>query len=154
MNGKAEVEPESHTGSPDNDPTDELLIAGLAEGWTHAEAGKQAGVSAKTVQRRLKDPEFAGAVARRRRERVERLTAQLITASDAAVCVLRDALGSGDPKVSLRAATLILSHTGRFHGGEEEREVARRQDELELRVQESLDTMTAIAGVAGEGGRT
>ncbi len=92
MNSNAGVESESYTGSPDNDPTDDLLIAGLAEGWTHAEAGKLAGVCAKTVQRRLRDPEFTGAVARRRRERVERLTAQLITASDAAVSVLRDAL--------------------------------------------------------------
>lgn len=152
MNDNSEVEPEGDD-SPEQEPEDDLLIAYLAEGWTHAEAGKQAGVSAKTVQRRLKDPEFAGAVARRRRERVEWLTAQLITASDAAASVLRDALGSDDPKVSLRAATLILSHTGRFHAGEEEREVARRQDELELRVQESLETMTRIAGVTGDGGR-
>ena len=51
------------------DDTNNLIVASLAEGATHAEAGRIAGVSAKTVQRRMRNPAFTRMVAERRRER-------------------------------------------------------------------------------------
>ena len=135
-------------GDEGRPPEDELMIIYLAEGWSHRQVAGQVGASTKTIQRRMADPEFAAAVATRRRERVGQLSGQLISATDGAVAVLRDALNSDDPKVSLRAATLILDNANRFHRGEEERELARRQDELEQRVQELTG---GAAGASGAG---
>ena len=142
MSNNPEVEPEG--GIDHEDERDDLLIACLAEGWTHQRAADQAGVSTKTVQRRMGEPRFAAAVSRRRRERVERLTGQLITSSDTAVSVLNDLLASDDPKVKLRAVSLALGHASGFHRGEQERELARRQDEMDERLQEAIDAMTEI----------
>jgi hypothetical protein len=130
---------------------DDLMIIYLAQGWTHQQVAGQVGVSTKTVQRRMADPGFAAAVTKRRRERVGQLSGQLITATDGAVIVLRNALDSDDPKVSLRAATLILDHANRFHRGEEEREMARRQDELEQGLQDALDALAVITGGTNPG---
>ena len=151
MDNDPAVEPEE--GDEYRDEQDELIIACLAEGWTHQHVGEQVGVSTKTIQRRMGEPSFAAAVAKRRRERVEQLTGQLITASDGAVGVLRDLLASDDPKVQLRAATLTLGHANRFHQGEQDRELARRQDEMDQRLQEAIDAMAGITGGTYEGGQ-
>jgi hypothetical protein len=132
---------------------DDLLIELLGEGWTHQRVADSAGVSTKTVQRRMNDPAFAAVVSRRRRERVAQVSGRLITTSDRAIDVLREALESDDPKVSLRAAALVLDHGHRFHQGEEARELARRQEELEQRLQEALDAMAGITGSGYEGGQ-
>ena len=77
MSNNPEVEPEE--GDDERDEQDDLMIACLAQGWTHRRVADQLGVSTKTVQRRMGEPSFAAAVSRRRRERVEQLTGQLIT---------------------------------------------------------------------------
>jgi hypothetical protein len=146
-----QVEPED--GDDQRDERDELMIVCLSEGWTHQRVADQVGVSTKTIQRRMGEPSFAAAVAKRRRERVEQLTGQLITASDGAVGVLRDLLASDDPKVQLRAATLTLGNANRFHQGEQDRELARRQDEMDQRLQEAIDAMAGITGGTYEGGQ-
>jgi hypothetical protein len=137
-----QVEPED--SNEHRDERDDLMIACLAEGWTHQQVADQVGVSTKTIQRRMGEPSFAAAVSRRRRERVEQLTGALITASDGAVGVLQDLLTSDDPKIQLRAATVTLGQANRFHQGEQEREMARRQDEMEQRLEEAIDAMTEI----------
>ena len=40
------------------DAKDEIMISALAEGATHEEAAKLAGVSTKTIQRRRHEPKF------------------------------------------------------------------------------------------------
>jgi hypothetical protein len=70
----------------------------------------------------------------------------LISATDAAVAVLVNTLDHGDPKVSMRAATSILDYANRFHRGEEDRELARRQDELEQHLQEVLSGLAVSTG--------
>lgn len=130
----------------DRSPEDELMITCLAEGWTHRQAANHVGVSTKTVQRRMADPDLAAAVAGRRRERVGQLSGQLISATDAAVAVLVNTLDHGDPKVSMRAATSILDYANRFHSAEEDRELARRQDELEQHLQEVLSGLAVSTG--------
>jgi hypothetical protein len=108
---------------------DEILIAALAEGrYTHAVAGALAGVSAKTVQRRLTNPGFARAVGERRRERVNEVVGQLVGASQRAVQVLVEVLEGGDPADQLRAARMVLEYSRRYH---REQVV---EDELALRV--------------------
>ena len=145
------MEPEE--GDDERDEQDELMIVCLAQGWTHRQVADQVGVSTKTVQRRMGEPSFAAAVSRRRRERVEQLTGQLITVSDGAVGVLQDLLTSGDPKIQLRAATVTLGQASRFHQGEQERELARRQDEMEQQLREAIDAMTEITDGTYEEGQ-
>jgi hypothetical protein len=127
---------------------DELLIELLGEGLTHQRVAETAEISTKTVQRRLSDPGFAAAVSRRRRERVAQISGRLISASDRAVDVLREALDTDDAKVSLRAAALVLDHGHRFQQSSEERELARRQDELEERLQAAIES---VAGLKRDG---
>lgn len=129
------------------------MIACLAQGWTHRQVADQLGVSTKTVQRRMGESSFAAAVSRRRRERVEQLTGQLITVSDGAVGVLQDLLASSDPKIQLRAATVALGQASRFHQGEQERELARRQDEMEQQLREAIDAFTEITDGTYEEGQ-
>jgi hypothetical protein len=134
--------------------TDELLIQLLGEGWTHQRVADSAGVSTKTVQRRMNDPEFAAAVSGRRRDRVAQVGGRLISTSDRAVDVLREALDDADPKVSLRAASLVLDHGHRFHQGDEARELGRRQDDLEQRLHAALEAMAGTVGANVEGGQS
>src|SRR5664280_1215635 len=151
MSNNPLMEPEE--GDDERDEQDELMIACLAQGWTHQKVADQLGVSTKTVQRRMSEPSFAAVVSRRRRERVEQLSGQLITASDGAIGVLQDLLASDDPKIQLRAASVTLGQAGRFHQGDRERELARRQDEMEQRLQEAIHAMTDITDGTYEEGQ-
>src|SRR4051812_14837596 len=67
--------------------TDQLVLA-LACGGTVAAAARQAGVSPRTVYRRLADPEFQRAIAAHRGEMFQRSSAMLTAASLEAVRVL------------------------------------------------------------------
>ena len=142
MNIDSEVEANEADGG--RNEQDDLIITYLAEGWTHRQVGEQVGASTKTIQRRLADPGFGAAVAARRRERIGQISGQLISATDGAIAVLRNELNSDDPKLSLRAATLILDNANKFHRVEAEHELARRQDELERRIQETVDALTRV----------
>lgn len=88
---------------------DEVIIAALAAGQTYAEAAAIAGVSARTVRRRMSEPEFAREVSTRRGEHMAVVTGQLLSAGPDAVAVLREALSCDQAPVRLRAAQLLLS---------------------------------------------
>ena len=107
---------------------DEVLIAALSEGYTHKAAGELGGVSAKFIQRRLKNPEFARALGDRRRQRVNEVVGLLVGASQRAAQVLVELMEGGDPTVQHRAARTVLELTPRYH---REQVV---EDELALRV--------------------
>ena len=87
---------------------DDLLVELLANGRTYAGAGESAGVSERTVRRRMSDPVFAGRVSRRRGEHVGALVGQLVDAGDEAIEVLRGSLHADTDAVRLRAAELVL----------------------------------------------
>ncbi len=119
---------------------DALILASLVAGFSYAEAAQEAGVSARTVRRRMSEASFAREVSRRRGERVHALAGRLLDASHGAVEVLRASLTSPDDGVRLRAAILILSAGVRIrHAAElearlqalEDRQAARRLDEWE-----------------------
>jgi len=88
---------------------DELITAALVVGGTNAEAGRVAGVSERTVRRRMADAAFALEVSRRRGERVAAITGQLVEGGADAIGVLRECLASGSDAVRLRAAQHVLS---------------------------------------------
>ena len=105
---------------------DELLLAGLATGLTHVEVAALAGVSSKTVQRRVRDPRFAAEVRARKAARVERITGRLVELSERAVTVLESGLGDEAAPIRLRAADLVLGWSVRL----------RRESDLERRIAE------------------
>jgi DNA-directed RNA polymerase specialized sigma24 family protein len=123
---------------------DDLIIDFLSEGWTHQRTAETLGISTKTIQRRLTHRVFSDEVSRRRRYRIMRLGGQLVVASNRAIDVLADALESDDPKVNLRAASLVLDHGMRHRRAEDEQELARRQDELERQLAAAIDVVNSM----------
>jgi len=132
---------------------DELIADLLGQGWTHRRIADSVGVSSKTVQRRMSDPTFSSVVSERRRDRFGQLSGQLLTAGEGAMDVLTVALQSEDPKVSLQAAGLILSHGHRYNRVLDEHEIQLRFEAIEQRLEEEVLAREALLGAAGPGGQ-
>ncbi len=132
---------------------DELIADLLGQGWTHKRVADSVDVSSKTVQRRVSDPAFSKVVSERRRERFGQLSSQLLTAGNSAMDVLTGALQSEDPKVSLQAAGLILSHGHRYNRVLDEHEIQLRFEAIERRLEEEALAREALLGAAGSGGQ-
>jgi hypothetical protein len=101
----------SHRGRRNADDT---LVALLASGVSVAEASVTAGVSSRTVFRRLKDGTFVERVRQARAAITERTLAKLTDAGCEAADVLRALLISAPPAVKLGAARAILELAGRL----------------------------------------
>lgn len=102
-----------------------VLITALASGATQPNAGRAAGMSDRTVRRRLADPEFAARVAAESRQVASRAAARISAlAGGAAVSVLEELLTdpSTPPHIRLRAAlgTLHMLPAVRDHAELEE----------------------------------
>jgi len=90
---------------------DDIVAAALASGATHREAGDAAGMSERTVRRRLEQPEFRAQVSTRRDELVTRTTDRLTGLTTTAVDTLASLISSAETPagVKLRAAMGILA---------------------------------------------
>jgi signal transduction histidine kinase len=66
------------------------VVLALVLGASAAEAGSQAGISERTVRRRLADPEFAAEVRATRRDLIDRAVGELAASALTAVRVLRE----------------------------------------------------------------
>jgi hypothetical protein len=93
---------------------DEMLLSALAAGHSNPEAGKIAGLSSKTVQRRLSDPLFRAELDDLKRQMVQQTAASLSTVATSAVATLEKLLASRDEWVQLRAAKEILDVSIRY----------------------------------------
>src|SRR5690242_16568538 len=69
--------------------TDDLIVDALAAGMTYAEAGATAGVSGRTVRRRMDHRDFRNAVFAARDARLEQLRRKVVEAVPAALRVLQ-----------------------------------------------------------------
>ena len=108
---------------------DPALIAALAGGATIAEAAIRAGVSERTVYRRLEDADFRASVQQARADLVTQAVARLAEAGGEAVATLRALLGEGTlPAVRLGAARAVLELGTKLRESEE---LERRLSELE-----------------------
>ncbi len=88
----------------------DIIAAALASGATQREAGRAAGVSERTVRRRLEQPEFAAQVAHERAELVTRVSARLTGLASKALDTLESLLGADVASgVRGRTATGILA---------------------------------------------
>lgn len=109
---------------------DTALVAALAGGATVEAAAKLAGVSERTVYRRLENAGFRRQVAEARAAMIERATAKLAEASTEAAATLRALLdASSPPAVRLGAARAILELGTRLREAEE---LEKRIAELEV----------------------
>ncbi len=122
---------------------DEVLLDALATGLSYLEAGELAGLSARTVRRRMTAPDFAAELARRRAMRVSDVTGRLVAASERAVQVLLELLESQVAGERLRSAELILNMGRRF----------RSDTDIDVRLStlEARPAQVAARGVAAEG---
>jgi hypothetical protein len=82
----------------------------LAEGCSIVEAARRAGVSERTIRRRLATPRYRSEVALLRAKVLDAALGQLIAATTAAVTVLVELLGARSETVRLAAASRILEH--------------------------------------------
>lgn len=69
---------------------DEVIVDALASGLPYAKAGELAGVTSRTVARRMQDPVFTALVSQRRAEHVSQVTGQLVAASADAVTTIHE----------------------------------------------------------------
>jgi hypothetical protein len=92
-----------------------MILAALASGLTQEQAAMRAGVSAKTVQRRLAEPEFRAELSRVEAEATRQTLNNLNCAAPTAVETLVELMGSGAKEsVRLGAARAVLDFTGRY----------------------------------------
>ena len=90
---------------------DEALIDVLSTGVAYAAAGAVVGLSERSVRRRMTNPLFVAAVARRRGERLAEVTGQVSALAVRAVEVLEHALEDDNQAFRLRAAQMVLTLT-------------------------------------------
>jgi hypothetical protein len=112
---------------------DELLALLVATGSTTEEAAGRAGVSSRTVRRRLEDPAFLADVARLRGQMTSQALGRLTDAMTAAADVLRDLLDADRESVRLGAARSVLELGAKLREGTE---LEQRLREVEARLEE------------------
>jgi hypothetical protein len=95
----------THTGKKGQDGR---LIAALVSGARAGKAAEHAGVSLRTVRRRMKDPTFRRKLAKARDALLERALGHVAHGTVEAAVVLRKLLRDSDSKVKLGAARCIL----------------------------------------------
>ena len=89
---------------PASSAKDQILAAALVVGATHQEAARAAGVSERTVRRRVATPEFGQCLSQAKAEYVGRITTRLTGLSISAVDTLSALLADPDvaPAVTRR----------------------------------------------------
>ena len=114
----------------DRHRADAALVAAIASGATVADAASLAGVSERTVRRRLSNPAFCGELSRARSAMLESTIGILADASTEAARTLRGLLAANvAPNVRLRAAMAVIDLTRELT---EERDLEERVTRLEL----------------------
>lgn len=98
--------------------SDVVLAGALARGAKQTEAALQAGLSERTVRRRLADPAFLKLLAREQEELGRLGRAQLAGLVSKAVQTIEEVLEDGPPHLRLRAAERIID-AATEHGKEE-----------------------------------
>lgn len=108
-----------------------MLVAALAAGQTYQAAAEQAGVSERTVRRRMDEPAFRQQVDAAKAEMLAQTTARLTSAALEAVDTLRALLGSDMDFARLAAARALLEIGAKYR---EQHDLAERVRLLEERL--------------------
>jgi len=122
---------------------DEMICSLLSQGWTHVLIAEEVGCSTKTIQRLLKDSEFAAELRALRRARVSATTATLELLGATAVQQLIGLMANGDDRTRLAAAKTVLD-MGRRHHRQEfmDEEFLTRLEEVEQQVADAGSSMS------------
>lgn len=131
------------TETAELDPRDELMVVLMVQGLSHSEIAAELGCSTKTIQRRLKDPDFAYEVKARRRAVVHAATARLEGMIAKALDTLSRLLSSEDEHVALKAVQLTLQTGRTFH----------REDLVDEEVDGRLNALEGLIDRSSEGRR-
>jgi hypothetical protein len=110
---------------------DRVIAQALARGRSHTEAGAAVGVSAKTVQRRLRDPQFIAAVTEERQRHFEQIAGQLSSLTTQALQVLSDVMAGKSNSERLRAASAVLGQAARYHSQLSNFDLDRHLEEID-----------------------
>jgi hypothetical protein len=114
---------------------DEVLVTALACGATVEGAARKAGLSVRTVYRRLADPDFQERLRQERAELARRTAGLLTAASLESVRTLVELQGAGlPPAARLGAARAIIGLGTKFR---EEADLVDRVAELERRLEQA-----------------
>ncbi len=120
---------------------DDIIAAALAAGRTYREAGEAAGVSERTVRRRLQEPRFAAQVKQEQAMLVKRVADGLAGSALAAVETLQSLLlPASPPVVRCRAAQAILSSSRTW------RDAADSEDRI-VQLEKSVAAMMMVASL-------
>ncbi len=87
---------------------DQVVVAALAGGATYDQAGAAAGISGRTVRRRMRDDAFRARVHEASSELARAVAARLTASSLTAADRLTALLDAPDPRVQLAAVRLAL----------------------------------------------
>ncbi len=115
---------------------DPILIAALLSGATPAEAATQAGVSERTVRRRLLNPAFRARLDAAGDDMIAASARGITGASSEAVAALLDLVRHGPPSVRLGAIRTILEVTPKWRA---EHHLEERVGALERTLSEVID---------------
>jgi len=97
-------------------PQEEVIVAALSTGASYGEAAEQAGVSARTVARRMGDAAFAKRVADLQRQHFGAIAGSLLAGGPEAVLTIRWIMATAErPADRLKAAALLLTHLRHVH---------------------------------------
>jgi HEAT repeat protein len=115
-------------GNRSRQGADSVILAALAIGKTVQESADAAGVSARTVSRRMADPDFCQRVAELRAETVARAASKMSDGMTEAADVLRKLLKSKKESIRLGSCRAMLEFGVRLR---ETIELQRRLEALE-----------------------
>ena len=123
---------------------DDVLISALVGGVTYAEASATAGVSERTVRRRLDDADFRQRLDRERSKVREQAIGRLVTLVGHATVTLADLLENESSTIRLQAARAVLDFAMR-PTATERRESSPREPEARLQVAAAVVEAARIA---------
>ncbi len=111
--------PQPHSQDDDESPLtpqDEVIVAALSIGASYGQAAEQAGVSSRTVARRMADPAFAQRVGDLQRQHFTAIAGSLLAGAPEAVSLIRWTMPTAElPADRLKAAALLLREMRHVH---------------------------------------
>jgi hypothetical protein len=95
---------------------DVRIITGVVEGLTQAKTAELAGISERTLRRRLREPSVVVAIAGARVQLHEQVLGRLHQLASTALTEIEEVMTTSDPATRLRAARLVLEQCSAYRG--------------------------------------
>jgi uncharacterized membrane protein YqiK len=113
---------------------DSILATAISAGASTAEAAEKAGLSQRTAQRRIADPEFQQQVAQLRSKLMARALDKMAENMTRAADAIARLIDADNPAISLRASRSMLTLSLRLHDALDlDQRITALKEELERR---------------------